>query len=143
YEISNFALPGKRSRHNQIYWRNEPYLGVGPGAHGYWEGVRYSNMRLPAKYAEALSRSELPRDEERPIGRDEEMDDTMILGLRLLEGVEKRRFEERFGVAVEDVYGREVDRLVSLGLVDATGSHVRLSRAGLPLANQVFAEFLR
>ena len=143
YEISNFALSGKRSRHNQIYWRNESYLGIGPGAHGYWDGVRYSNLRLPGEYAARLSAGALPRAEERRIGRDEAMDDTMIFGLRLLEGVEKRRFRERFRVEIGDVYAGEIERLRSLGLIEETPTHVRLSRRGLPIANQVFAEFLR
>lgn len=143
YEISNFAMPGKRSRHNQIYWRNEPYLGLGPGAHGYWDGVRYSNERLPSEYAEALSKGAPPRAEERRIGVDEAMDDTMILGLRLLEGVGKERFFRRFGLQVEDVYGEEIRRLASLGLLAEEAGRVRLTRRGLVLANQVFAEFIR
>ncbi len=143
YEVSNFARPGLRSRHNQIYWRNEPYLGLGPGAHGYWEGVRHSNVRLPSEYAKALSKGALPRAEERAIDDDEAMDDTMIFGLRLLDGVAKERFATRFGVPVRDVYGSEIDRLVSLGLLEETLTHLRLTRRGLFLANQVFAEFLR
>src|SRR5690606_4823242 len=117
--------------------------GLGPGAHGYWAGRRYSNVRLPGEYAERLESTGSAIAQERPIDRDEEMDDTMIFGLRLLEGVEKARFERRFGRGIEDVYGPEVRRMADHGLLDAEGSHVRLTRRGIPLANQVFAAFLR
>ena len=143
YEISNFARPGRRSRHNQIYWRNEPYLGLGPGAHGYWDGVRYSNVRLPSDYARMLAGGALPRAEERRIPPGEVLEDAMILGLRLIEGISREEFSRRYGVRMEEAYGEEVGRLASLGLLAEDGDRVRLRRRGLFLANQVFAAFLR
>lgn len=143
YEVSSFCLPGYESRHNTIYWRIDPYLGLGPGAHGYWDDFRYSNVLLPDDYAKELSSQRLPIAQRQTVSTDELMDDTMIFGLRLLEGVDRARFRRRFGVDVQDVYPRELDRLQRLGLIHLDAERVRLTSDGLMLGNQVFAEFLR
>lgn len=143
YEISNFSLPGRQSRHNQLYWRIEPYLGLGPGAHGHWNGVRYANVRLPSEYAALLEEGRRPVEESRPLPREEEIEDVLLFGLRLLEGVERERFRERFGIDVLEAYPREVERLAAKGLLEVTEDAVRLAREAVPVANQVFLEFLR
>lgn len=143
YEVSNFAAAGRRSEHNQIYWRNGSWLGLGSGAHGYWQGRRYANLRLPSDYCERLALGELPIESTHSVSVDEAMDDTMIFGLRLLEGVSSTNFHRRFGVDLFGVYTDQLDRLEGLGLLEVTPERVRLTRQGLFLANQVFAEFLR
>ena len=143
YEISNFALQGYRSEHNQIYWRSGRWLGLGPGAHGFWERRRYANLRPLSEYNQSLAEGRLPLESTHVVSEDEEMDDMMIFGLRLLEGVSPGRFQERLGVSLFDVYEVQLQRLVELGLLEATPERVRLSPRGLYLANQVFAEFLR
>lgn len=143
YEISNFALPGRESRHNQIYWRVEPYLGLGPGAHGYWDGVRYANVRLPAEYAAVLAAGKRPVESERAIPPEEEIEDALIFGLRLLGGVGRERFRERFGRDVLEAYPGVIERLEARGLLEVTEEAVKLTPAALPVANHVFVEFLR
>jgi len=144
YEISNFARPGHQSRHNLIYWRNQPYLGLGPGAHSWWEGVRRANLGPLPAYEAALQAGRLPLEREEPISRALEMDETMFLGLRLTrEGVDRAAFRARFGTEPEAVYGLAIDRLVHLGLLEADAHRIRLTRQGVPVANQVFLAFLR
>jgi len=144
YEISNFARPGHQSRHNLIYWRNQPYLGLGPGAHSWWEGVRRANLGPLPAYEAALQAGRLPLEREEPISRALEMDETMFLGLRLTrEGVDRAAFRARFGTEPEAVYGLAIDRLVRLGLLEADAHRIRLTRQGVPVANQVFLAFLR
>ena len=143
YEISNFAFPGRESRHNQLYWRIEPYLGLGPGAHGHWNGVRYANVRLPSDYAALVEAGKKPVEESRPVPLEEEMEDVLVFGMRLLGGVERGRFRERFGIDVLEAYPREVERLRAKGLLEVTEEVVRLTREAVPVANQVFVEFLR
>lgn len=143
YEISNFALEGRRSVHNQIYWRSGRWLGLGPGAHGFWRRRRYANVRPPGGYNAALAGGRLPVEWARFVPADQEMDDVMIFGLRLLEGVSVDRFARRFGASPLDVYKEAIDRLVEEGLLEATPQHVRLTRRGLFVANRVFAAFLR
>ena len=143
YEISNFALPGKRSVHNQIYWLNGEWLGLGPGAHGYWRGRRYANLPLPDAWGERLRAGETPYEWSRGVSRDEAMDDTMIFGLRLLEGVSIPEFVHRFGADPREVYREGIHRLEKLGLLEIGGERLRLTRQGLFVANHVFVEFLR
>lgn len=144
YEISNFARPGHQCRHNLLYWRNQPYLGLGPGAHSYWGGVRRANLGPLPAYEAALDRGELPLASQEAIAVELEMDETMLMGLRLTrEGVGRAAFRARFGQALDRVYGPTVRRLAELGLIEDAGDRIRLSRRGLPVANQVFMAFLR
>ncbi len=143
YEISNWAQPGYECQHNLIYWRNQPYIGVGAGAHSWWGGKRWANLNRPTDYVAAIERGALPIQEAETIGRSLEMGETMIMGLRLLhEGVALTRFQTRFGVAMDQVYAGEIDDLVAQGLVERTPTRIRLSKRGHLLGNQVFGQFL-
>lgn len=148
YEISNWARPGHACQHNLVYWRNEPYVGLGAGAHSWWGHVRRANLRAPQAYIEALAGGRLPVAEEEAIGQRLEMAETVMMGLRLLEeGVSLARFEARFGVSMEAVYGTQIAALVGRGLLEyappaGAPERVRLAQAGHLLGNQVFVEFL-
>src|SRR5690606_6150365 len=130
-----------------IYWRNERWLGLGPGAWSQWDDggrtIRWMNERSPERYAGRLAAGELPVAEREEVGVDEAMDETMMLGLRMMDGVEDARFSARFGRSVEEVYGPVVSRLTDRGLIAWDGARVRLTDEGAPLANQAFAAFLR
>lgn len=142
YEISNYALPGKRCRHNLIYWHNQEYLGLGPAAHSYLEGFRYANEKELDAYLKALNRGDLPVALKEEIDRETEMAETVFLGLRLIEGLDLDRFYRRFGCSLQDIYSEQLSRLIEYGLVEIKENHLRLTRRGLPVANQVFMEFL-
>lgn len=160
YEISNWAQPGRESRHNVTYWRNAPYLGVGPGAHSFLGGYRFANVKSPVAYMtrvrawealpggiEALLREGPgPVADVDPIDRRTEMADSVILGLRLTEGVSEEDFLARFGMGLQDVYGEVIAQNVSLGLLRLDGSGatgvVRLTERGRLLANEAFVRFL-
>lgn len=142
YEISNFALPGRESLHNQIYWRNEEYLGLGAGAAGFLTGIRYRNTPDINAYIERLARGELPLVEEEVINEELSMAETMFLGLRLREGVNKEHFREKYGVGLEEKYGQVLVKLLDRGLLEETPTHIALSRKGLYVANLVMQEFL-
>ena len=143
YEISNWARPGCECRHNLIYWRNQPYLGVGAGAHSWFAGRRWANVRAPQVYIEQVEATGSPLAESEDISSALEMAETAILGLRLVEeGVDLGTFRARFGVEFADVYGREVAELVDLGLLEVSPARVRLSPRGRLLGNQVFQHFL-
>jgi oxygen-independent coproporphyrinogen-3 oxidase len=143
YEISNWARPGRACRHNLVYWRNEPYIGLGAGAHSWWAGQRWANEPLPDHYVRALKRGELPVAEREDIGTELEMAETMMMGLRLLqEGVSLDRFQRRFGASLERVYAEPVAELVDRGLIELTPRRIRLTPPGRLLGNQVFARFL-
>ncbi|ARU62008.1 coproporphyrinogen III oxidase [Tumebacillus avium] len=142
YEISNFAKPGHRSRHNQVYWRNEPYMAVGSGAHGYVGGTRYINQKNVPEYIETTVQGNRPVVEQESITERMQQEDTMILGLRLMEGVTFARFREKHGVEMQDVFGEIISRFEKFGLLQVDHTGLRLTHQGIFLANEVFAAFL-
>ncbi|MEW6171837.1 MAG: radical SAM family heme chaperone HemW [Bacillota bacterium] len=142
YEISNFALPGKASRHNRLYWEGEPYLGIGPAAHSYFNGCRWSNAEDIDVYCGLIERERLPVVWQTHLSVQDEMSEAMFLGLRELAGVSCRRFRERFGQRPEKAYGREIQQLLERGLLTREGDFLRLTREALPVANVVFGEFV-
>jgi oxygen-independent coproporphyrinogen-3 oxidase len=150
YEISNWAratptsnLQPPTSRHNLIYWRNEPYLGLGCGAHSWLGGRRFSNVRHPRAYIECLEAGQSVEAESESISRELEMGETMMVGLRLLEeGVAFDRFLARFEVDMRNVYRQAIERLRAAGLIELTPDRVRLSRQARLIGNRVFGAFL-
>ncbi|MBI4282399.1 MAG: coproporphyrinogen III oxidase family protein [Chloroflexi bacterium] len=158
YEISNWARQGKESRHNLTYWRNQPYLGVGAGAHSYLGRWRFHNVDLPQEYVrrlgdaatpvaslDALSAEALDRvptvEGVEVIEQRMEMAETMMLGLRLEEGVRLEGFAARFGRSLLSVYGEEIQELTSVGLLEQRDGVLRLTGRGRLLGNEVFARF--
>ncbi|MBI1922102.1 MAG: radical SAM family heme chaperone HemW [Geobacter sp.] len=146
YEISNFAQPGRRSRHNQVYWKRGSYLGFGAGAHSLLRretgDVRWGNVESLPEYRRRISTGRLPDDERQILSPREAMAEYMFLGLRLLEGVDMREFSREFGATVASVWPGVADGLCRDGLLIEDGPLLRLSRRGLLLANRVFAAFL-
>lgn len=142
YEISNFARPGYRSRHNLSYWQNEHYIGLGPAAHSHYRGQRWANTAGLEDYVQQLARGRLPVCEQTSLTKLDSMIETMFMGLRLLEGVNLHRFYQRFGQSVNAVWPKQIDKLVTDGLLEMSDSHIRLTAKGLPIANTVFAEFV-
>lgn len=142
YEISNWARPGRRCQHNLTYWKNLPYLGFGAGAHSYFQCRRFSNLLSPVEYVQRLNEADSPIEQEEYIGEVLEMAETMILGLRLREGVNLVEFSNRFNRDAASVYGDEIDELVGLGLLLNDDSTICLTQRGRLLGNQVFLRFL-
>ncbi|MCC6443709.1 MAG: radical SAM family heme chaperone HemW [Armatimonadetes bacterium] len=142
YEISNYARPGFRSRHNRIYWRNEPYLGFGAGAAGYHQGMRYQNHRPLRRYIEAGLAGEFPVAASETLSREAAMGETMMLGLRLLDGVNRSAFRARFGEDPAERYAPVIEKLVRAGVLAVDDQAIRLTRRGLMVASSVQAEFV-
>ncbi|WP_239617443.1 radical SAM family heme chaperone HemW [Cohnella mopanensis] len=144
YEISNFARPGFESRHNTTYWHNEPYYGLGAGAHGYALGQRHMNIKGVQPYIDAANIG-LPRMERNVVSVQEAMGDFMMVGLRLQEGVTQLSFERQFdGAKLEEVFGEELQRLVKVGLLEKSEQNAgyRLTPKGILLGNEVFGAFV-
>ena len=144
YEISSFAQPEFRSRHNSNYWQGISYLGLGAGAHSYanepeW-GTRWSNERSPRRYMEKSFTRGDARSVEEVLTRSQAMGEFMFLNLRQLEGLLSEAFAERFGVNLHAAFP-QVDRLITDGLLIQEEGRVKLSERGLFLADSVFAEF--
>ncbi|MCR4435429.1 MAG: radical SAM family heme chaperone HemW [Clostridiales bacterium] len=142
YEISNFAKPGFECRHNLIYWKDESYIGVGAGAHSFFEGKRYNNTCGVESYIRQISRGNMPVENVHRIERNEEMSEFVILGLRLIGGIAANEFKLRFGTDIFSLYGKQLHQLSGRGLIQWDGERIRLTNLGLDVANQVFVEFI-
>lgn len=152
YEISNWALPGKACRHNLVYWRNEPWLGAGPGAHSYLGGTRFWNIKSPAEYVRRLA---APRpsggwtpeaipvvEERRTLSDAGQLSETLILGLRLDEGVAPGELAQRFPGQDATPFVRALRECTPLGLVMEEAGRFRLTPRGRLLSNEVFVRLL-
>lgn len=143
YEISNFAKLGYESRHNLLYWQNEEYAGVGAGAHGYVNGIRYSNIGPLNHYMKAIEEGKRPVYQTHEVTSVEAMEEEMFLGLRKLEGVSAATFYEKFNRSLEEVYGDELKELIQRRLVIEEDGYYKLTKTGLFRGNEVFQQFLK
>ncbi|WP_024343817.1 radical SAM family heme chaperone HemW [Streptococcus equinus] len=141
YEISNFTKPGFESRHNLMYWDNAEYYGVGAGASGYLNGVRYRNRGPIQHYLKAVSEGNARLSEE-TLTKEEMMEEELFLGLRKKSGVSIARFEEKFGVSFEERYGQIVRELCNQGLLVPDDNVVRMTKKGLFLGDTVAERFI-
>ena len=142
YEISNFAKPGFESKHNLVYWDNNEYYGLGAGAHGYINGVRYSNYGPLKKYMDPITEGSLPTIQEHPVTKAEMMEEEMFLGLRKVEGVSKTIFQQKFGSNIESVFGPSIEEMEKRGLLSVNDERIALTKQGRFLGNEVFQSFL-
>ena len=141
YEISNFSMPGFESRHNLMYWDNAEYYGIGAGASGYVDGVRYKNHGPIRRYLKAVEEGSARINEEH-LSQREQMEEEMFLGLRKKSGVSMARFEEKFGRSFQELYGDVVRELIQQGLMQVEGDCVRMTKRGLFLGDTVAERFI-
>jgi len=142
YEISNFGLPGREAKHNLIYWLNREYLGLGPAAHSMLEARRFSNIESVEIYISKLQKGETVIGSTHLLSREEQMSETVFLGLRMIDGLELDIFEQEYGQSIFTVYHTQINKLTSMGLLELAENRLKLTATGLPLANVVFAEFI-
>jgi oxygen-independent coproporphyrinogen-3 oxidase len=141
YEISNWTL-GKPCAHNLVYWHDERYLAFGPGASGYWDHTRYTTVLGPADYIERIVQGKSVIADRDEISVTEEMNEFMMLGLRLNAGVSRDDFSKRFGIPMDSFFALELDDLHRSGLLESVDGHVRLTTRGRLLGNEAFARFV-
>ncbi len=163
YEISNWALPAKKGlneigpvglepqacRHNLVYWRNQPYLGFGPGAYSSFGGNRFSVIKDPGRYIARLQKGEsvIELAEVEPITVPLKLADSIILALRLNEGLDPAGIEREFGRSLSTMFPGEVEKLTGFGLLEefmgkSGEKRLRLTAKGRLLSNEVFIKFL-
>lgn len=141
YEISNFAKPGFECSHNLIYWRNDEYLGVGAGSHSKIGTRRFWDIGNIEKYVDAIKTGESSVLGNEDINRDEDMWETIFLGLRLNEGININNFNRRYNDDFMSIYGDVVLELQKDGLLNVNGESIVLTDKGRDLSNRVFIKF--
>lgn len=163
YEISNYAKRGYECKHNIGYWKRKDYLGFGIGAASLYQEERYNNVRDIRVYMDKLLKADIPNrnlgnneyavrlnqniiksieENQQKLSVEEQIEEFMFLGLRMMEGVSVKGFEETFGKKYEEVYGKVSDKLMVQGLLEQSGDNVRLTEWGIDVSNYVMAEFM-
>lgn len=142
YEISNFATNGRRSRHNENYWRNGNYLGLGAGAVSCIDHLRWRQVSEPEMFIKLLTEEQPPFVDMECLPPGAAFRETVIMALRMIDGIRVSELETRFGVTPQDYYGVTFERLLEQGLVVVEQGFLRLTAKALPVANQVLAELV-
>jgi len=139
YEISNFAKPGYRSRHNSSYWQGAHYLGIGPAAHSYNGVERRWNIANNAAYISGILSGNRYWEEE-VLTESNRLNEYIMTALRLQEGISTERIVSEWGQSAAESLSKQADRFISEGLLEKDGSFIRLTRAGKFLADGIAAE---
>ncbi len=148
YEISNFATKGKKCVHNQIYWQNEEYLGIGAGAYSYIDVERRWNIKSPVEYMSKIKGQGASGEGRGAVAGSERLEmkgvmgETIMMGLRMLEGINLQNFKKRFGVEIQSTFSDVISRLLSNNLIIFDNGNLKLTHKGLLFYNDVSAEFL-
>jgi len=138
YEISNWGLPGRASKHNLKYWRREPYIGFGAGAHSFDGQKRWANVHDPAVYATAIQQGRSAIESVELVTSSQALEEELFLGLRELAGIDLPRIERKYGA---DLAPR-LAKLLDDGLIKRDGDTIRLNPAKLTISNEAFVELL-
>jgi oxygen-independent coproporphyrinogen-3 oxidase len=142
YEISNVARPGRACLHNLKYWRDGEWLGFGCGAHSTRGGVRWQNIAATDEYVDAVRAGRRVALGARRLTRTTRAEEALMTGLRLVEGVDLDDFQQKYGVDVRAAHGATLDAFVERGVLGYDGARLRLTRAGMLLANEVLTVFI-
>ncbi len=138
YEPSNFARPGHHSRHNLKYWCRTDYLGLGCGAHGFMDGVRFANRGEPDFYLRAIEGGASPRAGENTVSAEEAREETVFLELRKVTGFSLERFERIHGIRFGDAFAPGLAAILDLSVLERVQDRLRLTRKGMLLSDSVF-----
>jgi oxygen-independent coproporphyrinogen III oxidase len=138
YEISNWAVPGMRSRHNSKYWQRKPYLGFGAGAHSFDGEKRWCNVHDSARYVACIEQGISPREQIETVTSAQALEEELFLGLRQLDGVDLARIERQYDVNLR----KRIAPLAEQGFLELNGTQLRLAPDRLSISNDVFVELL-
>ncbi|MGL1932104.1 MAG: radical SAM family heme chaperone HemW [Desulfotalea sp.] len=142
YEISNYSLTNHECRHNINYWHNNDYIGVGAGAVSYMDGLRESRVLDPQDYINKITAGYSVIESTEKLDREESFRETMIMGLRLLEGVELNRLEKRFNIEPEKYYAPILEKYQKYGMMSIENGFLSITSKGRSLSNMIMADFV-
>ena len=145
YEISNWGLPGCHSQHNLKYWRRQPYLGLGAGAHSFDGGSRWANVHDPARYVTLIESGASAREQIETVSPPQALQEEFYLGLRQLEGIDFARIELDYETQVGGQLAtlrERIDQLRSSGFIEADGHRLRIAPDRLTVSNEIFVQLL-
>lgn len=141
YEISNYAKAGCECKHNILYWKCENYIGLGPGASGYINNIRYNNESSLDSYHDKLSKDEKPIDFFETLTLKDKIEEKIIMGLRMNEGIIFEDFDE-FGISFEEKYKKQLDKQIELDLIVKTDEGIKFTQKGREISNSIFLDYI-
>jgi len=141
YEISNFAKPGFKCRHNLTYWKNDFYLGIGPAAASFSGDYRIENISDIDKYVECIESDREPAAEKIKITPSEKASQTAVLNLRLIKGIDLTEYKQRTGFDIYELFGRSIEKNLKLKLLQLRNNRLSLTKQALPIADSVLCDF--
>jgi oxygen-independent coproporphyrinogen-3 oxidase len=143
YEISNHARPGSESRHNLSYWRYDDYIGIGPGAHGRRLNAATQRHKKPENFLSAVERNMHGISSENHLDAATRATESLLMGLRLAEGIDLGRLSQRTGIAAADLLDMDaVGKIAQLGLITRDGDHVTVTPQGMPLLDAILPQIV-
>lgn len=142
YEISNFALPGCRSRHNLKYWQLAPYVGLGSGAHSFDGANRWANEVDARRYIDELAGMHSPISGVSNLSREEQLEEFFFLGLRQMEGISLDLARKQWGNDLVSRWQGRIETLIQNGLLMKSGDNIRLAETAYLVSNEIFQEFV-
>lgn len=142
YEISNYSKKGYECNHNIIYWKCEEYLGLGPGASGYIDGVRYSNVEALNEYFGHIDSENKPICDKNILEVKDKIEEKIFMGLRMNEGIYFNDFAKEFNINFKEKYKGIMEKLRNNNLIDYDDKIMYLTQKGIEVSNSVFIEFL-
>jgi oxygen-independent coproporphyrinogen-3 oxidase len=142
YEVSNFAKPGCRSRHNQVYWSGDGYFAYGPGAASYIRGVREMNHRSTTTYIKRVLAGDSPVVEREELSPEARARELLVFGLRRIEGVSREQFRNRAGAEIDELAAAALHKFTDMGLLTDDGDQIRLTREGLFVSDAIWPDLL-
>lgn len=142
YEISNYAKEGYECKHNIVYWKCDNYLGLGPGASGYINNYRYSNICDIKGYNKCLEYDKRPIEEKNILSKKDEMEEFIFMGLRMNKGINLDEFYKRFNIDFKHRYNDILGKLKNLNLIIEQNNNIILTQRGREISNTVFVEFI-
>jgi oxygen-independent coproporphyrinogen-3 oxidase len=143
YEVSNFARPGHRCRHNEVYWTGSSYFAAGPGASRFLDGRRETNHRSTTTYIARVLAGQSPVAESEQLAPEDAARERLVFALRRLEGIDDGQFGVQTGFTVEQLGGDALPRLIEQGLLEVSDHRLRLTRTGLMVSDAIWPKFLR
>ena len=142
YEISNFSKKDKECYHNKVYWQLKEYLGLGVSASSYIDGKRIKNIDDIANYIENIDNNKSVTEEVYKNNINDEMEEFMFMGLRMLEGIEEKEFKNKFKKDIDIVYGEIINKNIKKGLLIRKDGRICLTSYGIEVSNSVMSDFI-
>src|SRR5438046_2488810 len=142
YEVSNFARPGHRCRHNENYWLGSSYFAAGPGASRFISGRRETNHKSTTTYIHRVLTGQSPVAESEQLGPEDSARERLVFSLRRLEGIDPAAFAASTGFTIDDLIGPQLENFIAQGFFNRTHTSLRLTRPGLLLSDSIWPHFL-